>query len=84
MVLCQLLGCTLITDKPLNIAVIGGGPAGMSAAKYLAKKGHKVELFEKEDKPGGQRGCRTFIEALKDEKGNMQIFSGMVLNAINK
>ncbi|MDK2821396.1 MAG: Flavin containing amine oxidoreductase [Clostridia bacterium] len=56
----------------------------MSAAKYLAKKGHKVELFEKEDKPGGQRGCRTFIEALKDEKGNMQIFSGMVLNAINK
>ncbi|KHO62240.1 NADH:flavin oxidoreductase [Thermoanaerobacter sp. YS13] len=42
------------TDKPLNIAVIGGGPAGMSAAKYLAKKGHNVTLFEKEDKLGGQ------------------------------
>ncbi|SHE99655.1 2,4-dienoyl-CoA reductase [Thermoanaerobacter uzonensis DSM 18761] len=42
------------TDKPLNIAVIGGGPAGMSAAKYLAKKGHNVTLFEKENKLGGQ------------------------------
>ena len=36
------------TKKTLNIAVIGGGPAGMSAAKYLAKKGHRVDLFEKE------------------------------------
>ncbi|WP_422448546.1 FAD-dependent oxidoreductase [Thermoanaerobacterium sp. DL9XJH110] len=42
------------TDKPLNIAVIGGGPAGMAAAVYLAKKGHRVELFEKSDKLGGQ------------------------------
>ncbi|AEM78505.1 NAD(P)/FAD-dependent oxidoreductase [Thermoanaerobacter wiegelii] len=42
------------TDKPLNIAVIGGGPAGMSAAKYLAKKGHNVTLFERENKLGGQ------------------------------
>ncbi|MGB9780767.1 FAD-dependent oxidoreductase [Caldanaerobacter sp.] len=42
------------TDKPLNIAVIGGGPAGMSAAKYLARKGHNVTLFEKENRLGGQ------------------------------
>ncbi len=42
------------TDNPLDIAVIGSGPAGMAAAVYLAKKGHRVELFEKSDKLGGQ------------------------------
>ncbi|MGF7400666.1 NAD(P)/FAD-dependent oxidoreductase [Thermoanaerobacterium thermosaccharolyticum] len=40
--------------EKLNIAVIGGGPAGMSAAIYLARKGHNVELFEKSDSLGGQ------------------------------
>lgn len=41
------------TDNPLDIAVIGGGPAGMAAAVYLAEKGHRIELFEKSDKFGG-------------------------------
>jgi 2,4-dienoyl-CoA reductase-like NADH-dependent reductase (Old Yellow Enzyme family)/thioredoxin reductase len=58
------------TDKPLNIAVIGGGPAGMSAAKYLAKKGHKVELFEKEDKLGGQLNVAK-IPPHKEEIGRV-------------
>ena len=42
------------TDNPLSIAVIGGGPAGMAAGVYLARKGHRVALFEKSDKLGGQ------------------------------
>jgi thioredoxin reductase len=58
------------TDKSLNIAVIGGGPAGMSAAKYLAKKGHKVELFEKEDKLGGQLNVAK-IPPHKEEIGRV-------------
>lgn len=33
--------------------VVGGGPAGMQAAKTLAERGFKVTLFEKEDKLGG-------------------------------
>lgn len=44
----------VIAENKLNVAVIGGGPAGMSAALYLAKKGHNVELFEKSDALGGQ------------------------------
>ena len=35
------------------IAVIGGGPAGMSAAIAAAERGHEVVLFEKTDKLGG-------------------------------
>ncbi|BBB31735.1 conserved hypothetical protein [Thermotomaculum hydrothermale] len=41
-------------EKPKKIAVVGGGPAGMSAAITLAKQGHNVTLFEKKDKLGGQ------------------------------
>lgn len=36
-----------------KIAVIGAGPAGMSAAFYLRKKGYPVTVFEKEACPGG-------------------------------
>lgn len=36
-----------------KIAVIGGGPAGMSAAIAAAERGHEVILFEKTDKLGG-------------------------------
>ena len=35
-------------------AVIGGGPAGMSAAYYLAKQGHEVTIFEAREALGGQ------------------------------
>ena len=35
------------------VAVIGAGPAGMTAARYLASKGHAVTVFEKMPKPGG-------------------------------
>ena len=39
--------------KVKNIAVIGGGIGGMEAALVLAKRGHKVTLYEKSDKLGG-------------------------------
>jgi len=37
-----------------KVAVIGGGPAGMEAARVAAAKGHQVTLFEKERSLGGQ------------------------------
>lgn len=37
-----------------NIAVVGAGPAGLAAATTAAKRGHRVTLFEAEDKIGGQ------------------------------
>lgn len=41
-------------DKSKKVAVVGGGPAGMSAALAAKKRGHDVTLFEKEQKLGGQ------------------------------
>jgi glutamate synthase (NADPH/NADH) small chain len=36
-----------------KIAVVGSGPAGMAAAQQLARAGHAVTLFEKDDRIGG-------------------------------
>lgn len=36
-----------------KIAIIGGGPAGLSAAFYLAERGYRPTVFEKNEKPGG-------------------------------
>lgn len=37
-----------------NVLVVGGGPAGLSAAKTAAERGHHVTLYEKHVKLGGQ------------------------------
>jgi NADPH-dependent glutamate synthase beta subunit-like oxidoreductase/formate hydrogenlyase subunit 6/NADH:ubiquinone oxidoreductase subunit I len=54
-------------------AVIGAGPSGLTAAYYLAKKGHEVTVFEKNEKAGGQ--CRYGIPAyrLPDEMLDREI-----------
>jgi dihydropyrimidine dehydrogenase (NAD+) subunit PreT len=36
-----------------NVALIGAGPAGLSCAGELAKRGHSVTIFEKRELPGG-------------------------------
>lgn len=36
-----------------KVAVVGSGPAGMAAAQQLARAGHSVTLFEKNDRVGG-------------------------------
>ncbi len=38
---------------PEKIAIIGGGPAGLSCAFYLAEKGYSPTIFEKNDRAGG-------------------------------
>ena len=36
-----------------GLLLVGAGPAGLTAAYYLAKQGHKVMVFEALPKPGG-------------------------------
>lgn len=49
------------TDVPKRIAVIGAGPAGMSAALTAAKRGHNITVYEKREIGG------TMIEAAVPE-----------------
>ena len=39
--------------EPKDIAVVGGGPAGMEAARVAAARGHRVSLYEAEPRLGG-------------------------------
>ena len=58
------LGNTL----PKRIAVIGGGPAGIEAARTAAQRGHTVDLYEKEDHLGGvltMAGAPKFKQDIK-------------------
>jgi 2,4-dienoyl-CoA reductase (NADPH2) len=60
------------TTKAKKVAVVGAGPAGLSAATILAERGHDVDLFEKASEIGGQfniakkiPGKEEFYETLR-------------------
>ena len=62
-----------------KIAIIGAGPAGLSCAFYLAEKGYKPTIFEKNAKPGGM--LRYGIPSFKLEKdvidGEIEVIKAM-------
>ena len=43
----------VLHKKDGQIAIIGSGPAGISAATFLLRKGYQVEMFERADRAGG-------------------------------
>jgi glutamate synthase (NADPH) small chain len=49
----------LVTPQPSpsatgrRVAVVGSGPAGLAAAQQLARAGHEVTVYERDDRPGG-------------------------------
>ena len=47
----RIPACNVATRK--KVAVIGGGPSGLTAAYYLSLMGHHVDIFEQMDKLGG-------------------------------
>ncbi len=56
-------------EKPKKVIVVGGGPAGMEAARVAARRGHQVTLYEKKDKLGGQLLVAS-LAPYKDEIAN--------------
>ncbi len=81
------------TENLKSVIVVGGGPGGLEVAWVAAARGHKVTLFEKGDKLGGQfipaavppgkhelaRGIRYYIEMCK--KYNVDIRPGSEVGA---
>jgi len=43
----------LISERKEKVAIVGSGPAGLSCAFHLAKRGFQVKIFEANSEPGG-------------------------------
>ena len=43
----------ITNEKTESIGIIGSGPAGLAAAEQLRKKGYKITIYERYDRPGG-------------------------------
>jgi 2,4-dienoyl-CoA reductase (NADPH2) len=66
--------------RPRTVAVVGGGPAGLSAAVSFAERGDRVTLFEKGTELGGQfrlamqiPGKEEFAEALRYFRRRLEV-----------
>jgi thioredoxin reductase len=53
-------------SRSLKVVVVGGGPAGMEAARVSAERGHSVVLMEAASKLGGQILIATFASERRD------------------
>ncbi len=56
-------GPAVATRESKRVAVIGGGPAGLEAARVAAERGHRVTLYERDAVLGGQFRLRAEIPA---------------------
>jgi NADPH-dependent 2,4-dienoyl-CoA reductase/sulfur reductase-like enzyme len=66
--------------KARKVLVIGGGPAGMTAARVAALRGHKVTLWEKTSRLGGQ-----LIQAVvPPHKGRIGLLNEFLQNQLKK
>jgi len=92
--LSKLFGCSvnptaflfdrkILDSKPAasrNVAVIGGGIAGMEAAVVAADRGHKVTLYEKDSKLGGL----LWFADVDDHKGDLKEFKDLLIRRVGK
>ena len=56
-------------DTPKKIAVVGAGPAGLSAALVADERGHKVTLFEASSEIGGQLNMAKMVPGKEEFHG---------------
>lgn len=69
------------TDSPKKILVVGGGPAGCEFALQAARRGHKVTLWEKSCRLGGQLHMAA-IHPVKSEFSNLASFYNSMLKEL--
>lgn len=61
-----------------NIGIVGGGPAGLSAAITAAQIGHQVTVFEKDDELGGQLNLAKKIPGKEEFWGLVTWYKNMI------
>jgi len=72
-----------LSNHPKKVIIVGGGPAGMEAARVARLRGHKVILFEKENdlggqmllaaKPPGKDKIKWFIDYLSGQMNKLEV-----------
>lgn len=65
---------------PKKVMVIGGGLAGLEAARVLAERGHDVSLYEKDSQLGGQWN----IASVQETRGNFASLTKQLIQALHK
>lgn len=70
----------VVTDASVKktIAVVGAGPAGLSAAMTAAKRGHAVTLFDRADEIGGQLNMAKQVPGKEEFWGLVEWYRTMV------
>jgi formate dehydrogenase major subunit len=87
-------------DSGYKVAIIGGGPAGLTAAYYLAIEGHRVTIFESSPKLGGMlrygipeyrlpkatldKEIKTITDLCAEVKLNTQVGKDFTLDSLKK
>jgi 2,4-dienoyl-CoA reductase (NADPH2) len=66
---------------PKRIAVVGAGPAGLAAALTLDGRGHKVTLFDRADRIGGQLNMARVVPGKEEFHGLVGWFQTMVTHS---
>ena len=66
------------TDTPKTVAVVGAGPAGLSAAITAAERGHDVTLFDADKEIGGQLNMAKQVPGKEEFHGLVDWFRTMV------
>jgi 2,4-dienoyl-CoA reductase (NADPH2) len=61
--------------EPKTVAVVGAGPAGLSAAMFAAERGHRVVLFEASGQIGGQLNIAKQVHGKEEFFGLVDWFS---------
>lgn len=69
------------TARPKRVAVVGGGPGGLSCAATAAERGHEVVLYEQSDRLGGQFNLAKVVPGKQEFGETIDYFADRLARA---